>query len=204
MNTLIVNTAFDNADYILLKDKEIFQIKTNANSKHSESSLVSVDKILSDANISIKEVDNFAVNIGPGSFTGVRIGVALIKGMLCALDNKNLIAFNSFEPLFCANKQLHYVCIKASNDDYYVAKKEISNNNEELMSFSILTNAEVESLENKLIFNNDYTHEMLIKLINSKLKNKKFSKVEDANPLYLKLSQAEKELMLKENINNVD
>lgn len=51
---------------------------------HSQTLLPLIDKILSENNMTISDIDAFAVNNGPGSFTGVRIGVALVKGLALA------------------------------------------------------------------------------------------------------------------------
>ena len=109
MNILIINTAFDNADYIVVKGYEkengslmqIFSEKADSNAKHSETSLVFVDNALNDAGLKIGDIDVVAVNLGPGSFTGIRIGVALAKGFLCANENLRAIGLNSFEPILC-------------------------------------------------------------------------------------------------------
>jgi len=53
---------------------------------HSRTLLVMVDSLLKNLNIKLAEIDLFAVAHGPGSFTGVRIGVSAIKGLAWGLD----------------------------------------------------------------------------------------------------------------------
>ncbi len=48
---------------------------------HSETLLPLVDSVLKEAGLRIGEIDGFAVTTGPGSFTGLRIGCALVKGL---------------------------------------------------------------------------------------------------------------------------
>ena len=55
---------------------------------HSQTLMPMVEKTLIDSNKSIKDVDLFAITNGPGSFTGVRIGIASVKGMADALNKK--------------------------------------------------------------------------------------------------------------------
>lgn len=65
---------------------------------HSQTLMPMVEKTLNDANASIKDIDLFAVTNGPGSFTGVRIGIASVKGMADALGKK-CIAISTLEAI---------------------------------------------------------------------------------------------------------
>ncbi len=65
---------------------------------HSQTLMPMVEKTLSDSNILIKDIDLFAVTNGPGSFTGVRIGIASVKGMADAL-NKPCFAVSTLEAI---------------------------------------------------------------------------------------------------------
>lgn len=51
---------------------------------HSERLMATVDRVLTDAGISLSTIDGFAVAIGPGSFTGLRVGLSTIKGLSLA------------------------------------------------------------------------------------------------------------------------
>ena len=53
---------------------------------HSETFMPLVDRIMHEAGIGFDSIDCFAVTTGPGSFTGVRIGVSAVKGMAYASD----------------------------------------------------------------------------------------------------------------------
>lgn len=55
---------------------------------HSQTLMPMVEKTLKDANASVKDIELFAITNGPGSFTGVRIGIASVKGMADALSKK--------------------------------------------------------------------------------------------------------------------
>ena len=65
---------------------------------HSKRLLASIDTLLSDTSISINEVDALAVSLGPGSFTGLRIGLATAKG-LCMAAEKPLIGIATLDAL---------------------------------------------------------------------------------------------------------
>ncbi|MDR1409077.1 MAG: tRNA (adenosine(37)-N6)-threonylcarbamoyltransferase complex dimerization subunit type 1 TsaB [Oscillospiraceae bacterium] len=63
---------------------------------HSETLIPLTQAALSAAGITCEEVDAFAITAGPGSFTGVRIGIAAVKGMALPLD-KPCAAVSSLE-----------------------------------------------------------------------------------------------------------
>ncbi len=65
---------------------------------HSQTLMPMVEKTLVDSNKNIKDVDLFAITNGPGSFTGVRIGIASVKGMADAL-NKDCFAVSTLEAI---------------------------------------------------------------------------------------------------------
>lgn len=79
--------------------------------KHSQTLMPMVDALLSCAGISKEALDGFAVAIGPGSFTGLRIGVSAVKGMAdglqkpcCPISTLEGLAMNvqQFEGVVCA------------------------------------------------------------------------------------------------------
>ncbi len=57
------------------------EITLNTGNTHSETLLPSVEQALKMAGLSVNDIDVFACSTGPGSFTGVRIGAATIKGI---------------------------------------------------------------------------------------------------------------------------
>lgn len=61
---------------------------------HSERLLATVDWILKQAGVSLSDVEAYAVSVGPGSFTGLRIGVAALKGLALA-HTKPLIGIST-------------------------------------------------------------------------------------------------------------
>ena len=65
---------------------------------HSQTLMPMVEKTLKDANVSVKDMELFAIANGPGSFTGVRIGIASVKGMADAF-NKKCIAISTLEAI---------------------------------------------------------------------------------------------------------
>ncbi len=79
-------------------DAVIAEYSLNIKATHSERLMPAADKLLKDAGIELKDIDGFAVSIGPGSFTGLRIGLATVKGFAMGY-NKPIAAVSTLEAL---------------------------------------------------------------------------------------------------------
>ena len=99
---------------------------------HSEKLLTLVRGICEDQKITFSQIDGVAVSIGPGSFTGLRIGLSTAKG-LCYACGKPLIAVQAFESVaeavFVSYPQFVrvIVCVDAKQGDYYFGAYEKKN-----------------------------------------------------------------------------
>jgi tRNA threonylcarbamoyladenosine biosynthesis protein TsaB len=66
---------------VVSEDSVIAQYSLNIEVTHSERLMTTVDRVLKDTGLTIADMDGYAVAIGPGSFTGLRIGLAAVKGL---------------------------------------------------------------------------------------------------------------------------
>lgn len=85
-----------------IKDGIVFPLcdsRLNSTLTHSESILPMIDFCLKNANVSLSEVDVLAISAGPGSFTGVRIGISTVKGLAFGNDNVKCIPVSALEAL---------------------------------------------------------------------------------------------------------
>lgn len=99
MKILAVDTTATAASVAVLRDgKLLSESFTNTGLTHSQTLMPMIDNTVRGANIDIKDIDFFAVNNGPGSFTGVRIGVAAVKGMAQMLG-KPCVEISTLESL---------------------------------------------------------------------------------------------------------
>lgn len=84
---LSVETATSAGSVALAHGEEILaRFVGDAATSHSNTLLSDIDKILSQAQIELAQIDLFAVASGPGSFTGLRIGIATVKGLATTLN----------------------------------------------------------------------------------------------------------------------
>ena len=97
MRILCVNTAFANSDVAINYEEITDTIALPSSAKQAENILCAVDELLTKNNLNIQQFDAMSCVVGPGSFTGVRIGVGLIKGMKLAKPQTKLIAICSLD-----------------------------------------------------------------------------------------------------------
>ena len=89
MKILSIDSTANTSTVALLENDKLLGIYTaNTKNTHSETLLPMVKHLLSTLNVSIQQIDAYAVSNGPGSFTGVRIGVATVKGLAFGKDKK--------------------------------------------------------------------------------------------------------------------
>jgi len=105
MRILAIETSAKAASAALLEDgKLLAQNMQNAGLTHSRTLLPMVHALLDGVALEVKDVDKIAVAHGPGSFTGLRIGVATAKGLAWGLD-KPLVGVSSLEAM--AHQAVH-------------------------------------------------------------------------------------------------
>ncbi len=108
---------------LLLADGTVMLRRDLSNKPHSVSLMPLVDELLGEAGLSLADIDCFAADVGPGSFTGVRIGVSAVNAMAFALD-KPIIPVSSLCALrHIASEEDETVCcmLDARNGNGYAA-----------------------------------------------------------------------------------
>lgn len=85
LNLLAIETSTEACSVAVWRDGEVFERFGIAPRRHAELTLPWVDAVLAEAGIAKTALDAIAVGVGPGAFTGVRLGVSLAQGMALAL-----------------------------------------------------------------------------------------------------------------------
>ncbi|KXZ39082.1 tRNA threonylcarbamoyl adenosine modification protein YeaZ [Alkalithermobacter thermoalcaliphilus JW-YL-7 = DSM 7308] len=115
---------------IMDEDKLIGEYIINSNKSHSEKLMPIIQEIFSQCNLTVDDIDLVAVCIGPGSFTGLRIGVATAKSIAHSKQIP-IVCVNSLETLaFNMNLSKGIICpiIDAQRNDVYTSKYTWENN----------------------------------------------------------------------------
>lgn len=85
MRILSIDSSSPHGSVALLENDQILSQTSLPKSASFSNSLLSlVDKVLSDAQYDLNDVEGFSLTTGPGSFTGLRVGVSLVKGFILA------------------------------------------------------------------------------------------------------------------------
>lgn len=130
MKIFAVDTSAKSASVALIEDGVIKgEYFINTMLTHSETLMPMVDLLFKSLHMSPLEADYFAVNCGPGSFTGLRIGIAAVKGMAFAL-NKPCVAVSTLESMaynLCDDKSLICAVMDARCNQVYNALFENNN-----------------------------------------------------------------------------
>ncbi|RIU88347.1 tRNA (adenosine(37)-N6)-threonylcarbamoyltransferase complex dimerization subunit type 1 TsaB [Oceanobacillus picturae] len=111
MNILAIDTSNQVLGIAIVKDnKPIGEMKTNLAKNHSVRLMPAIDQLMRDVSITPDELDQIVVAKGPGSYTGVRIGLATAKSMAWALDIP-VIGVSSLEVLAYQGRFFNgYIC----------------------------------------------------------------------------------------------
>ncbi len=93
MKILAIDTSSKNASVAITEDeKELIELNNSEEKTHSQKLMPMIDEVLKKLDLSLDDIDLISSSLGPGSFTGVRIGIATAKAFS---DSKNIPAVRS-------------------------------------------------------------------------------------------------------------
>ena len=124
MMLLAIETTATIATAALFHDGALVdEREADASKKHAETLLPLIDVLLEENDVTIDQIDLFAVDVGPGSFTGVRIGVSLVNALAFATGKKIVPVDSLFALSLSAEETQRPVCamIDARNGNAYAA-----------------------------------------------------------------------------------
>lgn len=131
MKILSITTSSPICGVAILEDfLPIKEISLNNGLTHSETLMPIIKQILEETNLQLSDIDLLVCDIGPGSFTGIRIGISTIKAFADSLNIK-AIGISSLEALSYNKKDCGMTCsfIDAKKDNIYCEIFENANGN---------------------------------------------------------------------------
>ncbi|MCH5158421.1 MAG: tRNA (adenosine(37)-N6)-threonylcarbamoyltransferase complex dimerization subunit type 1 TsaB [Clostridiales bacterium] len=119
MNVLMIDTAEGCKVLLLTADKSYY--KENLSNAGAETLMPLIDGVINECGIQLKDIDLFGACVGPGSFTGLRVGLATIK-TFCYATGKRCFAVNNLKLNSYNNSSDKVVSIAhAGNNVCYIA-----------------------------------------------------------------------------------
>ena len=123
MNRLIIDAAGENIFFVLINNKDIYNI-THSNSKTNyEKLVILINDFLNSKKIKIKDISSIYVNRGPGSFAGVRNSLSVIKAFhLATKIDYYCFSFSDFKDI----NEIKYENIPILCDKFKIKKNLIN------------------------------------------------------------------------------
>ena len=201
MNNLILDCSYGMNVYVVACG-DVFSYEDKTQNKHSDEILKVIDELLGKANVNLSQIDNICVCVGPGSFTGVRVAVSVVKGLGIGLMTK-VFTLTNFDIFEIKEKDYFLVLDGFSNLVYLRTVKsgvvrdccieiekfaEISKN-EKLVVYH--TTEKTQKLLEKYEISSILSKNSIISAFNSKIDSNDSVELNQIYPVYLRASQAE-------------
>ena len=203
MKVLYIDTSNDFLySGIVINDKLVSEVKKNYEKDLSKEALPKVIELFDKANITPKDLDKIIVVNGPGSFTGIRIGITIAKTIAWALNIKitpisGLTAMaiscdkDSYKmPLIDARRGFVYGAIydkenKVVIEDSHIYLQDLLNKSKDFNDVVVITNNDIDTNLEKVKYDPD-----ILKIIKY-YENNEGINPHLVNPIYLKKTEAE-------------
>lgn len=233
MKILGIETSAVSAGAAIVSDgKLIGETYINTGLTHSQTVMCLIDTVLSNCMLNFSDIDAVAVAAGPGSFTGIRIGVSAVKG-LCFTENKPCIPVSTLEAManaaeledciICPVMDARCMQVYTSQfvrteegivrlaDDKPLTLQELSDvllqydkkivliGDGSEISYRFLTEKGINAVKFSEIFRFQRASGVAITAYRNYNKDNTMISAEELQPVYLRLSQAEREKNKKEN-----
>ncbi len=125
---LAIDTSHTRAGFAISRGAEIItSSQSDASIPHSKIFFDLLSLLIKDSGLSLAKIDVFAAAVGPGSFTGLRVGLSAIKGILHSLS-KPVVGISSIDAVALTSETTGKVLalIDAGREEFYAGLREIS------------------------------------------------------------------------------
>ena len=166
MNILGIDTTTKLASCTILSNDKYYTKSISNEVTHSEKLLPVIHEAFKENNLTLDDIDLLAAINGPGSFTGIRIGLATIKAFaqvkdidIYSISSIDLIAYTTAKKYFEENIDVNTVqvlsLIDARNNRVYYALNKVTKDNNGKINIERIANVGNDLIDNILINNED-------------------------------------------------
>lgn len=123
MNTLYIDTHCDILEIVLFKDGKVLDIE-RSNSEHNHSSLAMplLVNLLNKQNMDIHDIQEIIVVNGPGSFTGIRIGITIAKTLAYTLNIPIKVMSSLLIKAVSYHEKGHHWFLEEEKNGFYIGE----------------------------------------------------------------------------------
>ncbi len=156
-NIITIETSLGRIFITIIKNNQIFSKSCNSPGSVEQELNLLIDELMIKADLEYSKIDLILVSLGPGSFTGIRIGISAAKAIAVCTGAK-ILGFSNFDSIysqFLINKENFIsknigIIIKGPGNDFF--KKEIINNKPKKKNYLITSQELISEKYNKNIF----------------------------------------------------
>jgi tRNA threonylcarbamoyl adenosine modification protein YeaZ len=181
---------------LVLDDALLGAVALEGRSSRNEKLLPAIDWLLTEAGVQRASIDLFAVSRGPGSFTGVRIGLATMQGLALALG-KPVCAMSTHEAIAPANGRASIVD-DAGRGEFYVS---VFENGREVIAPHLAKREEVDALDHVIRVADVMQRDNVALACARRAREIELrgdgERYRDITPIYVRLAEAEVKLQQK-------
>lgn len=216
MKILCIDTSSNLCSVAILEDTTLIKkLELNNGLTHSETLMPLIKQLLEESNLTLKDIDLLVSDIGPGSFTGIRIGVSTCKAFSDSLNipcigisSLDVLAYNIkndgiiCSTIDCKNANCYFALYKCKNGAYFTLEEPCAKTVQEVSDLlnSKYSNEQIEFVGDGITSNStDYylnVENLGIAGLRKFTSNNNVG--EEILPLYLKKPQAQRQLEEKE------
>jgi tRNA threonylcarbamoyladenosine biosynthesis protein TsaB len=195
---LAADTSLPILSVVLVKDTQLLGATAlEGRSSRNEKLLPAIDWLLTETGSDRKDIDLFAVTRGPGSFTGVRIGLATMQGMALALG-KPVCAMSTHEAI-APDRGRWVIVDDAGRGEFYVSMFE---EGEEIMQPRLARRDELDALQGERLVVAEVMQQRNVALCCARraeriIASGRLEAYSDITPIYVRLAEAEVKLRQK-------
>jgi tRNA threonylcarbamoyladenosine biosynthesis protein TsaB len=181
---------------LVLDDALLGAVALEGRSSRNEKLLPAIDWLLTEAAIERTAIDLFAITRGPGSFTGVRIGLATMQGLALAL-RKPVCAMSTHEAIAPPNGRASIVD-DAGRGEFYVS---VFENAREVIAPHLAKREEVDTLDHVILVSDVMQRDNVALACARRARDIELrgdgERYRDITPIYVRLAEAEVKLQQK-------